>query len=66
MSEPVLIALIAAGATILAAFISIIRRKTGSTTIIRQKNKGNGSNQIGIVNMQAEKQEKDNTIGRKK
>lgn len=54
MSEPVLIAVIAAGATIVAAIIGIFaaKAKSGNKTIVKQKSKGKGQTiQMGVVNL---------------
>lgn len=57
MSEPVLIAVIAAGATIIAALIGIFaaKAKSGNKTIVKQKNKGKEKAiQIGVINVNTE------------
>ena len=51
MSEGIIIALIAAGATILAAFIGLFAKSISKKkTVINQNQKGDNNTQIGIVN----------------
>lgn len=57
MSEPVLIAVIAAGATIIAAIIGFFsaKAKSGNKTFIKQKNRGKEQTiQVGVVNLNME------------
>lgn len=57
MSEPLLIAIIAAGATIIAALIGIFaaKAKSGNKTIVKQKNRGKEKSiQIGVINVNTE------------
>jgi len=57
MSEPVLIAVITAGATIIAAVIGIFaaKAKSGNKTTVKQNNKGKGDSvQIGVMNINTE------------
>lgn len=53
MSEPVLIAVIGAGALIVAEIIkTVVKSKGGNKTIIKQNNKGKGQiTQVGEVNI---------------
>lgn len=51
MSEGIVVALIGAGAVVIAALIGLIAKATSKTkTQIKQKQKGNGNTQIGIQN----------------
>lgn len=57
MSEQMVIALIGAGAVIIAAIIEIFKAKAknGSKTIVKQKNKGKEKAvQIGVINYKEE------------
>ena len=57
MSEPVLIAVITAGAAIITAVIGIFaeKAKSGNKTTIKQKSKGKGDSvQIGVMNIISE------------
>jgi len=57
MSEAVLIAIIAAGATIVAAIIGIFaaKAKGGNKIVVKQKNKGKERTiQIGVINSGSE------------
>lgn len=56
MSEGIIIAIIGASATIIAAVIGlIVKTKSKNINVVKQKQKGNGSNiQIGIQNIKKE------------
>lgn len=53
MSEPVLIAVIGACGVVVAALINaFVKSKSGSKTIVKQKNKGKEqTTQVGIMNL---------------
>lgn len=60
MSEGIIIAIIGGAATVIAAIIGLIAKsssKNKQKNVVKQKQKGNGNNQIGIQNITKEERE---------
>lgn len=60
MSEGIIIAIIGGAVTVIAAIIGLIAKsssKNKQKNVVKQKQKGNGNNQIGIQNITKEERE---------